>query len=55
MPQERILLVEGRSDERVVRHLSRHHGVDRNFGIEAKEGYAKLLQSIEPETKVSGE
>lgn len=54
MPEERILLVEGRSDERVVRHVSRHHGVDRNFGIKAKEGYAKLLQSIELEVKASG-
>ena len=54
MSKGRILLVEGRSDERVVRHLSRHHGVDQGFGIKAKEGYAKLLQSLKLEVKVSG-
>lgn len=46
--------MEGRSDESVVRHLGRHHGVVLNFGIKAKEGYDNLRKSIRLEVKASG-
>ena len=51
---ERLLIVEGSDDERVVHRLCERMGVDRNFCIDDKQGLDRLLRSISTELKVAG-
>jgi hypothetical protein len=48
---ERVLLVEGSDDERVVHHICKRLQVPLDFCIEDKGGVDKLLRSITPELK----
>ena len=50
---ERVLLVEGSDDERVVYHLCKRLHVPQNFHIKDKGGLPELLKSISPELKAS--
>ena len=51
---ERVLLVEGDDDERVVRTLCDRLNITQGFCIKNKKGIDRLLQSISPELKVAG-
>ncbi|MDE0268980.1 MAG: hypothetical protein OXI96_08100 [Acidimicrobiaceae bacterium] len=51
---ERVLLVEGRDDERVIRELCEHAGFSCDFSIIDKNGKDRLLRSIRNEVEVSG-
>ena len=46
MPSERISLVEGEDDEKVVEHLGRVCGVHPNFTIENERGFSKLCGNM---------
>ena len=51
--QNRILLVEGKNDEHVVRHIRARHPSAPSFDIVDKEGIDKVLKSISVEIKAS--
>lgn len=51
---ERVLLVEGGDDERVVHYLCERLRVQHNFHIKDKGGLDDLLRSISPELKAAG-
>ena len=50
---ERVLLVEGSDDERVVHHICKRLQIPQNFHIKDKGGVRELLRSISPELKVA--
>ena len=50
----KVLLVEGRDDVHVVRHLASRHCVCEPFQIVAKEGFDSLRASIHPELNAPG-
>ena len=50
----RILLVEGRNDKHVVRHIRDRHPSAPSFDIVDKDGIDGVLESISGEIKVSG-
>lgn len=54
LPARKVLLVEGASDEHVVRHLCRRHQNMPAFHIIDKRGFQNLKSAIGPEIKVSG-
>lgn len=54
LPARKVLLVEGASDEHVVRHLCRRHQNMPAFDIIDKRGFQNLKSAIGPEIKVSG-
>ena len=54
LPASKVLLVEGASDEHVVRHLCRRHQNMPAFAIIDKKGFPNLKAAIGPEIKVSG-
>ena len=54
MSGERILLVEGEDDEKVVEHLCRVCGVPRNFTIENERGFPKLRGNVSAWAKQPG-
>lgn len=51
---ERVLLVEGRDDMHVVRHLSQANSPMPTFGIRTKYGVSELLSSIRGEILAEG-
>jgi len=52
----RLLLVEGRDDEKVVKHLCRAHGIEVDFDMEqpSKGGIEQLLDQVPARLKESG-
>lgn len=51
----RVLLVEGKSDEHVIRHIMNKGGLEfEDFSIINKENVDQLLKGIGPEVKVEG-
>ena len=50
----KVLLVEGRDDRHVVRHLQDRTSSALSFDIQDKEGIDNLLRFIEPEIRVPG-
>ncbi len=54
MSSERILLVEGEDDEKVVEHLGRVCGLQQNFTIENERGFSKLCGHISVWAKEPG-
>ena len=53
-PPEEILLVEGRTDEQVIRTLITEHALNASFVIQEKGGIDPLLKSIYAELNASG-
>ena len=53
MADKGILLVEGKDDENVVRHLCCRHGLDNAFQIERCGGFEKLRKSLPVRLKQS--
>ena len=49
-----LLIVEGQSDEHVVRHIWRRHPSDFPFDVSRKDNVEQLLDSIVPEIKAPG-
>lgn len=49
-----MLLVEGRDDKHVVRHICERNKPMPDFDIKEKDGVAKVLSAISTEVKVSG-
>ena len=54
VPPSSMLLVEGRDDKFVVKHLLERHGFEPPFAIAPKDGFSALLKSIYGEVSVSG-
>lgn len=53
---KRLLLVEGKDDEHVVKHLRRAHGIEIDFDVEqpSEDGVEQLLDQVPTRLKESG-